>query len=718
MPEVHLSATMYLFLFPPAAVLAFAGSLYAYRFTVPPIPRALKVFLLTLRALGLFLVFFLIGEPLLSLVRREVEQPVVAVLVDNSKSMTIRDRTGPRRELLFRTIDSPAMRSLGSIGSALYETFETKTHFPSALTIDSLTLTGDGTDIAGALRGLRETAARRNLQCVLLITDGNSTVGANPLYEAENLGVPVVAIGVGDTAEQQDLLVRRVNTNNITYVGNRVPVNVTVKSSGFNGGRVDVTLGGEGKTLDQRMLTLQPGTREYTVPLTFAPGKEGMQKFTVDVSQLPGEISYLNNRSSFYTKVLKSKMRVVLIAGAPSPDVAFVRRALESDKNIALKTFIDRGNGEFYEGPLNAKALNGSECVILVGFPGPTSSPASIPAILSAVNGEAAILFILSRTTDLQKARLLEPVLPMIVPVGAGEEIESFITIPDAERNNPILKLSAPPDVWSKLPPVFTLAAPFRAKIESEVLGRMRIQSITTSSPLLLSRNVNRRKSLAVLGYGIWRWKSYSEGVPGSENLLEAFLSNGVRWLTTREDERPVIIRPVKEMFEGQDPIEFTGQVYNNSYEPIDDAEVSVVVTRGNESSQVMLAPIGNGLFEGALDPLPEGDYTYTARVTSGGRQWTEERGSFSVGGLNAEFLETRMNRFLLQQIAASTGGRYYDAPSIAALPHDIAALPGFRPREAVRSSEIELWNRSWMLALVILLFASEWLLRKRNGML
>jgi len=718
MPEIHLSATIHVLLFLLAAALAFAGSLYAYRFTVPPVSRALKIALLALRALGLFLIFFLVGEPLLSLVRRQVEQPVVAVLVDNSKSMTIKDRAGDRKDLLLRTIESPALRSLSSLGSILYETFDTRTRISSSFSADSLTLAGAGTDIAAALGALKETAARRNLQCVLLITDGNSTVGANPLYEAEDLGVPVFAIGVGDTAEQQDVLVRRVNTNNITYVGNRVPVNVTVKSSGYSGGRVEVTLSGEGKTLDQRVLTLQPGTRESSVSLTFVPDKEGLQKFTVDVSQLPGEVSYLNNRSSFYTKVLKSKMRVVLIAGAPSADVAFVRRALEADKNVELRTFIERRNGELYEGPLDGNALARTECIVLIGFPGATSLPASISAVLNAVDGGAGLFFILSRTIDLSKARMLEPVLPTILPVAAGEEVESFVAIADAQRNNPILKVSAPPDVWSKLPPVFTFASTFRAKIESDVLGRMRIQSITTNSPLLLSRNVNRRKSLALLAYGIWRWKSYSEGVPGSENLLDAFLSNGVRWLTTREDERPVIIRPVKEMFEGQDPIEFTGQVYDSNYEPIDDAEVSVVVTRGGESSQIMLAPIGNGLFEGALDPLSEGDYTYVARVTSGGRQLAEERGSFSVGGLNVEFQETRMNRFLLQQIAAGTGGLYYDAPSIAALPHDISALPSFRPREAVRSSEIELWNRSWMLALAILLFASEWFLRKRNGML
>jgi hypothetical protein len=76
------------------------------------------------------------------------------------------------------------------------------------------------------------------------------------------------------------------------------------------------------------------------------------------------------------------------------------------------------------------------------------------------------------------------------------------------------------------------------------------------------------------------------------------------------------------------------------------------------------------------------------------------------------------MNKLLLQQIADRTGGRYYDVNALSSLPEDVGSLPGFRPREIVRSSEIELWNRSWMLAAVVLVFASEWFLRKRNGML
>jgi hypothetical protein len=199
---------------------------------------------------------------------------------------------------------------------------------------------------------------------------------------------------------------------------------------------------------------------------------------------------------------------------------------------------------------------------------------------------------------------------------------------------------------------------------------------------------------------------------------LENLSSNTVRWLVTRDDEKPVQVRPTKEIFAGSDPVEFTGQVYDENYRPINDAEVSLSASQKGQTSQLTLSPLGNGRFEGAFDPLPEGDYTYTAKVVAGGRQLAEEKGSFSVGGLNVEFQETRANRSLLEQIASRTGGRSYEAGSIERLPQDIAAVPNFRPRDVSVAQQFELWNKTWMLASLVALFAVEWFLRKRHGML
>lgn len=718
MPDFHLTTTLNTLLIVLAAVGAGMLAAYAYRFTLPPASRRLRFVLTVLRALGLFLLFLLVGEPLLSLVYHRFEKPVLAVLIDQSKSMTILDKTGDRKSNLFKALDSPALQTLQARSDVLFSVFDTKIHTLQSLTKDSIFFTGEGTDIGGTLQQLKKLTSEKNVQGVLLLTDGNATTGPSPLYEAESIGLPVFTVGIGDTSEPHDVLVRKVLANTITYVGNKVPVNATLKSSGFNRERVEVTLLEGGKMLDRRTMTLEPGTREYDIPLSFVPDQEGTKKITVEVSQLPGEISYQNNRSSFYVKVLKSKMQVVLIAGAPSPDVGAIRRALRDDNNIEVKTFIERGNGQFYEGLLTDQVLREAECIVLAGYPGAGSATAMLPAVANAMSLGKGLLFLLSRTTDFRKLQSLEAFLPFVVPAVTGEETQTFLAISDDQRNNPIVRVSSSMDVWSKLPPAFTPELPFRAKPEAEVLAYARIQSTTTNIPLLLTRRVNRFKSVAFVCYGLWRWKSYSDGIPGTERILENLFSNSVRWLVTRDDEKPVQVRPTKEIFAGSEQVEFTAQVYDENYKPMDAAEVSLSVTQRGQTSQLMLSSLGNGRFEGAYDPLPEGDYTYTAWATAGSRQIAEERGSFSVGGLNAEFQETRANKLVLQQMAARTGGRYYDSDDLHRLPEDVALLPNFRLRDVSVARQFELWNKSWMLAMVVAFFAIEWFLRKRHGML
>lgn len=364
------------------------------------------------------------------------------------------------------------------------------------------------------------------------------------------------------------------------------------------------------------------------------------------------------------------------------------------------------------------QTLRAADCVVLIGFPGPGSTNASITAVANAVGLGKGVLFVLSRTTDIRKLQTLVESLPFVVPAQTGDETQAFVAVSDNQRNNPIVKVSSSTDVWSKLPPAFILDVPFRAKPEAEVLAYPRVQTIMTNDPLLVSRRVNRAKSLAFLCYGIWRWKSYSDGIPGGERMLENLFSNSVRWLVTRDDEKPIQVRPTKEIFAGSEAVEFTAQVYDENYRPMENAEVSLSVSQKGQASQLTLTSLGNGRFEGAYDPLPEGDYTYTAQAVAGGQRVSEERGSFSVGGLNAEFQETRANKLILQQIAARTGGQYYDPQGLQRLLKDVAALPNFRQRDVSVAKQFELWNKSWMLAAVVALFSIEWFLRKRNGML
>jgi len=718
MPDLHLSLSFHTIFLLFAGLCSVAMAMAVYSTTVPPISSVKRIALVSLRSLGLFFLFLLIGEPLLSLITHSVERPIITVLVDNSQSMAIKDKAGRRDETLKSILRSSVWQQISKGGKVECSLFDGKVRNVNVLSEDSLTLNGEATDIAEALKSIKRSSVSSNLQAIVLITDGNSTVGMNPLYEAEEMGVPVFTIGVGDTSDQKDILIRKVLTNEITYVGTKVPVNVMVHSAGFGGERVQVSLH-EGTTIiDEKSLVLEPGTRDYLVPLSFIPEKEGTQKYETDISQLAGELTLQNNRMSFFSKVLKSKLHVTLIAGSPSQDVACIQNMLTNDKNIEVKTFVEPENGRFYEGELTAPGFAEADCLILVGFPTSHTSSQSTQAVLDAGK---PLLTVLSRTMNFEKLRTLDPLLPFSAGGVDSNELQVFANVPEAQRNNPIMKINNAVnslEVWSKLPPVFQPKGIFRAKVESEILATVRLQSTQLKDPFIVARNVNKKKSVSVLGYGLWRWNMLSSSGSGTEKILENFLGNAIRWLTTQEDARRIVVQPSKHLYTTQDVVEFTAQVYDDSFQPLDDVQIEVRIQHGNDLSPLVLNPLGGGQYQGVYDRLPEGEYKFMATVKGNGTLIGEDQGTFSVGGFHAEYLETRMNKTLLQQIAAQTGGHYYESNEFSSLLYDITSLPNFKPRDVSKSAEIEIWNSRWMLAFVILVFALEWFLRKQNGML
>jgi hypothetical protein len=718
MPELHISLSIRVVFILLSGIFSIALALTVYHFTVPSISSPKRTVLVALRSLGLFSLFFLIGEPLLSLITNTVDRPIVAVLVDNSQSMTIRDKAGPRDKTLKSVLASSVWQQIGKEAEVDYALFDGKVRKLRAISIDSLPLNGEVTDIGEAFKLIKRTAVSSNIQAVVIITDGNSTVGMNPLYDAEELDLPIFTIGVGDTSEQKDILIRKVLSNEIAYVGTNVPVHVMVHSAGFGRERVQVSLQQGATILDEKSLVLEPGTQEYLVPLSFIPEKEGMQKYEADVSQLPGELTVQNNRMSFFTKVLKNKLHVLLIAGSPSQDVACIRRTLTDDKNIELKTFIEKDEGRFYEGELTAQGFAETDCVILVGFPTVRSSSQNCRLVMDSGK---PLLTLFSRTMDFKKLHLFDPILPFSMRDVDGSELQVFVTIPESQRINPILKIDGANnsfEMWSQLPPVFQPKGIFRAKIESEILATVRFQSVSLNDPFLVARNVNKRKSVSVLGYGLWRWKMLSRSESGTEKVFESFLSNTIRWLTTQEDARRIVVQPSKHIFTTQDAVEFTAQIYDDSFQPLDHAQIEVDVLHGNNVSPLVLNELGSGQYQGVYDRLSEGEYTFTATVKVQNTIIGEDRGTFSVGGFHAEYLETRMNKPLLEQIAAQTGGQYYESNKVNSLLSGVVSLYNFKSKDVRTSVEIEIWNSRWMLVLALGIFALEWFLRKRNGML
>jgi hypothetical protein len=239
---------------------------------------------------------------------------------------------------------------------------------------------------------------------------------------------------------------------------------------------------------------------------------------------------------------------------------------------------------------------------------------------------------------------------------------------------------------------------------------------------MLLARKLNKQKSFAVLGYGIWRWKLLAAGLSDMEDVFQSFVSNSIRWLTTREDEKQVRLATTKEIYNTGERVEFLGQVYDENYEPVENADVKVKVMSGGHEFETVLVSVGAGRYEGTLDGLQEGDYQFSGSAVTRGRTLGESKGRFSIGEVNVEFQDTRMNASLLQQIAHRSGGKYYTAANgafkAAQLGNDISKDPNFVPRTVTQKSEYDLWNLKYILGAIVVLFGLEWFIRKRSGMM
>ncbi len=700
-------------------ILAIVAAAFLYRRTQPPVSPSRRWILTGLRAATFVLFLLLLFDPILHLRFTTSTPPVLAVLFDNSKSIRIVDRSGNRSAEMASVRNAAVFKRIASRATMLPYTFGINLRPLSSPPGDSLALDEGGTDIAAAMRSIADARGRQQINALVLVTDGTYTLGRDPLNETALLGIPTYCVGIGDTTEQKDILVSSVAANDLVYAGTQSPVRATITSAGFDSTTVEVSLSKGGRVLDRKPLRLQSGSREYIVDLSYVPEGDGLQRFTVNVSSLPGEISTANNRRSFTARVLKSKLRILVLGGEPSPDITVVRQTLTEDPNLRVRTFTQETGGAFYEGRLAPTEFDSVDCLVFIGFPTATSSPEVIRQIAQRISTSfTPVLFIDGKHASVTTFPAVAQLMPFVVGLRTTTEQIVAFQPADDQREHPILSSGGATDAWNDLPPIFRTVGSYTVRPGALILGSVRTGSGPPRDPLLIARSVNQVKTVALLGYGIWRWRLMTQQSAQTADLLATFLGNSIKWLTTPEERRPVRVSPVSDSFPEGEAVQFTGQAYNPNAEPLENASIHVTAELGDRRFDTDLRPIGGGRYEGSMDGLTEGDYTYRATGSVSGTSIGEDRGRFVVGGTELEFQDTRANHLLLRQIAYRTGGEYLNADAIDHLDSLLFAHPSFVQQSLMHSTDASLRQAIWLIGAIILLLAAEWLLRKQSGML
>lgn len=702
-------------------IVAIAGSVYTYRSTIPPLQPRIRLLLSVLRAIGLSALMLTLFEPLLRMRLSETLEPRIAIAIDVSRSMSLNDRSVARADMTKLAYDRVLQR-LGDRADVFV--FDGRTRPFQLRSSDSLRFEGYRSDIGGAIRSIANVSSEQRYGSVVLITDGNHNDGEQPLYIAERSGVGVYSVGIGDTLPPADVRVNGILGRGLAIAQQPVPISVDLEQLAVLDGKADLLLKDNNQLVERQSVTLSSKQRTYRSSFTWTPTTEGIHKLSAEIVWAGKEFTKRNNVAQTFVRVQKNKRRVLLVAGSPSADVTFIRSAIEVDPTIEVITRIQKDAATFYEGPLDLRTLSDIQALVLVGFPTITSSAAACD-LLAEKAKRTSVLFVPSFTIDYTKLARFGDAIPFTVKSNRQQEVLVVPDVSDVVSSEPVMRLSGDVtdvQVWNQQPPIYRTEMFVEPAANATVLAQVKIGSASIDEPLIIKSERSGVRSLAITGYGLYRWKLLGKAQAAArgasvQDVLQSFIGNSVKWLSVRDDEKRVEIRSSHEYYAVGEQVRFSASVLDQSFSVVDDAEVRIDISGPQGQRRITASSIGNGRYSANASMLPPGDYSYRGTAVSRGVEIGSDNGRFTVGDLGIEESATTLNSSLLRVLAQRSGGVFANVQQIDSLLDALQDDKRLLPIARTSDREYALYHLPWFIAIALSAFATEWLIRKRKGL-
>lgn len=672
--------------------LVYAFILY-YRESKNEYPQFLLWGLGTIRTLVVAFIAFLLLNPLIRSVKKETEKPVVIVLQDNSASI------GIGKDSLYYLKEFPG--DLSRFTDEVNESFEVRTFYFGGKFNDGVELSFEEqqTNIGMAFDEVYNRYSHKNVGAMVLLSDGINNLGQNPLYTNNNFDFPLYTVAMGDTSLQRDLIISRVNFNRIAYLDNRFPIEINVVAKKCKELSSEVSIERKGEVVYRKTTTFLSDNEFKTFQTSLPAEETGLQKYTVRILPVNGEVSTSNNSYDFYIDVLEDKQKILFLADAPHPDISAIKQAVADNINYELEDFLIRD----FSG-----SIQGYNLVILHGLPSVTNN---ISAILKKLKEEdIPTFYILTKKT----------LLPLFNEQRSGLALNKANllyneAVPYLNTDFNLFSLSSKTqDIIGLMPPLITPYGNLQMNPSAVPFLYQQIGSLATEQPQWIFNQTLERKTAVILGPGIWKWRIKEFSSTGSFEVFNEVINKTIQFLALRVDKSLFRVYGKTNYAENVD-IEFEAELYNDVYELINDKDVNITITGSDGTNYPYTFTTTSKAYYLNAGNLPSDNYNYTAQVTSGGNT-LNDRGEFSVSSTKLENLNTEADHNLLYNLAQKYGGEMvypYQLDELAEIiksRDDIKAISYYQKRFS------EILNLPWLLALILSLLTIEWFARKRAG--
>lgn len=723
-----------------------------YRRTTRVLTPRWKTLLITLRSAVLMILLLMLMRPVITTFEVNPQETWLAVLVDDSASMQIADAAGgsTRQQAV-----ASALYGDDGILSALAERYQVRT-FAFGQSLRRINDQGEFSADANASsleQALRQTADQLGglpLSAVLMISDGADNANSDPLVSARDFAareIPVFTLGVGQERIPRDLAITQVSAANTILDNSVFDVQVDVNHSGYSGRQVTLRVMDGETEVTSRQLTLGADDSSQRVTLEITPERREPVLYELRIDPLDGEIVSQNNRYQFLVdNSERPPLNILYVEGHPRNEFKFIRRATEGDNSLRLASYLRTGPGRFYRQGINSPLeLNNGfptrredlyqyEAVIMGDIGRDFFTDDQLVMLQDFVAERGGGLLVAGMLDDAFVDSVLADIMPVTLvrsdtlpgflqggirrgPHATGELFTPRLT-PSGEFS-PLLRLDSDDGInrrqWGELPTLQGIYVTGRPKPGATVLmEHPSLQFQNQALPLMATQRYGSGRSMSINTASTWRWQML---MPAADESHERLWRQMLRWLAQDALER-VTVNFDKTFYNVGDTVNVSVKVLNERYEADNNASLWLQRTDplGNASDIAMEWDINqDGTYVSRFEVDEEGVYRVLVDVASaaGTGLETEKPAAFVVTPSLREFNNAGRDAGLLARIAESGGGRYYDISEASQLLTEIDRVPGAYSREV----QEDLWDKPWLLALLVLLMSADWMARRYRGL-
>jgi uncharacterized membrane protein len=740
-------------LFALLVVLITLAVWFSYRKTTRKLSTPWKTFFIGIRSSVLVLLLFCLLRPVVTTLQVSPQETYLGVLIDDSQSMAIADLADgqTRQEAVQEQFaENGLLDELSESFQIRAFRFDKQTQRIAG--VEELSEEGTASSIDQALSYVDDQLNGLPLGGIVLISDGADNSDDDPLATAQEFGarqIPVFTIGVGQEDIPQDIGIVDVSAAKTVLEGSVFNVQVAVNHQGYEGQQVELSImDGETLVVSDVVTLGAPGvTRRYELEVT--PERPDLVVYDLNVELQPGEIIDKNNSYSFLVdNTEKEALDILYIEGHPRNEYKFIRRALTGDNSLRLATYLQTGPEKYYrQGIESATELSSGfpedreelfqyEALVLgdIEFDFFNADQLQMIEDFVAERGGGFLMsgmvdeeFIGTPIADILPVTLVEEgFLPSHLRGGIrrGDHPTGELFYPRLTRNgefSPLLRLSADDSenqtLWRQLPELQGTYVTGRIKPGAEVLiEHPLLQYQNQALPLLASQRYGSGRSMSLTTASTWRWQMM---LPAADQSHETLWRQIMRWLAVSAPER-ITIEFDREFYNVGDEVNVRAIVLSSDYEADNDA--TLWMQTSNPLEEFVDAPMEwdieeDGVYRASFTAEEEGVYSLLVDVASaageGGDSSAEKRAAFVVTPSLREYTNAELDSGLLARIAEVSGGSYFNLSAAANLADTIEFTPNAYSREV----QIDLWDRPWLLGLLILLLCADWFTRRMKGL-